>query len=344
MIFLHKDRRYQTDQWYRRFEHQLRAKRLSYKKIDLLRRDFRNLKVKEGDALIGRFGHAASDLNKIKPIYHDLALHFKDRIFPSQKTYKIYDNKWKQLALLFAGNYSTPKAAWVSTSEEVEKVIAEQGLGFPIVAKKNWGAGSTNVRLAHAIEDVYLPGIIQEFCPGNDRDLRLTVIGQRVMGFYRLNFPNDFRASGSGKLIYPDNLPQECVELVYRISKEHSFESMAYDLVKDEMGRWVVLEMSYAYVDQCVRDCPFFIDGETSERVKKIGVYPQDFILDDFLQKHPLVESLSQNSKQFGNRFSHWWHRQTRGKIQLEQNEQNRIICRITPKKGKMTTSEEKII
>jgi phenylacetate-CoA ligase len=30
------------------------------------------------------------------------------------------------------------------------------------------------------------------------------------------------------------------------------------------------------------------------------------------------------------------------GQIQLEQNEQNRIICRIAPKKGKMTTSDDK--
>ena len=42
--------------------------------------------------------------------------------------------------------------------------------------------------------------LVQEFLPGNGFDTRITVIGNRAFGFRRFNRPDDFRASGSGRI------------------------------------------------------------------------------------------------------------------------------------------------
>lgn len=306
MIYLHKDRHYQPDQWYRRFEFLMRQRRLAYRKVDLLRRDYHCLKVSESDALIGRFGHAPHDLARMKPIYPALAAYFEHRIFPNRKTYEIYDDKKREMMLLQRCGYPTPSTAYVSKRSDIDCFLAKEGLRFPLVTKRSSGAGSAHVRLANCHADVFLPGIVQEFCAGNDRDLRLIVIGDRVMGFERLNRPDDFRASGSGQLLYRNHFDPDCIELVYRISHDHQFDSMSYDLVKDSSGQWVVLEMSYTYVDTAVRDCPFYYDMRTGGKVDKPGDYPQDFILEDFLAKYPTVELLSRQAYETGNFLRRW--------------------------------------
>jgi hypothetical protein len=44
--------------------------------------------------------------------------------------------------------------------------------------------------------------------------------------------------------------------------------------------------MSYTYVDTAVRDCAYYYDMRTGSAVGKPGVYPEDFILEDYLAKH----------------------------------------------------------
>ena len=308
MIYLHTDSKYHPDQWYRRFEHLFQQRGLTYRKVNLLRKDYRKLKVEPGDGLIGRFGHWRRDLERIRPIYDDLATRFSDRIFPARHTYSYYDDKRAQLALFQEQGYPTPRSAVVETPQDVDRFLAETGLTYPLVTKKFGGAGSSNVRLANSHEEVFLPGQLQEYCANNDRDLRLNVIGDRVMGYWRLNRPDDFRASGSGRLVHSDHFDPECLDLVYKISQDQDFESMSYDLVRDAEGRWVVLEMSYSYVDTYVRDCPIYYDMRTGEKRTKTDIYPQDYIFEDFLERHPVVEANARR-EQSGLRFSRPWKR-----------------------------------
>jgi hypothetical protein len=203
-------------------------------------------------------------------------------------------------------SYPTPPSAYVATVEDANRFLDETGLSFPLVTKKCGGAGSSNVRIANHHGEVFYPGILQEYCPGNDRDLRLVVIGERAMGFWRLNRPGDFRASGSGTLVYGEEFDDECLDLVHTISRDQGFDSMAYDLVRDKSGHWVVLEMSYAYVDECVKDCPFYYDLQTRQKVEKLGVYPQDFILHDFFLKHPAAAQRGRQHSAFGHLANLW--------------------------------------
>jgi len=288
MIYLHVDKKYRPDQWYRRFQYLLETKDIPFEKVNLLRKDFRRLKP-EGNGLIGRFGHKRKDLQRMRPIHEELVDFFGGRVFPGKSTYHYYDDKRRQRGLFAAGRYPTPQAAYVESHVDLDRFLEESGLRFPLVSKRLYGAGSAQVKLARRAEDVLLPGMVQEFCRGNQGDVRIVVIGHRVMGFFRRNRPGDFRASGSGLIEYLAELDAPCVRIAYEISQQNDFESMSYDFVRDNQRRWVVLECSYTYVDAAVRDCRYYYEMPGGEKRDKAGVYPEDFILEDFLDRHPQV-------------------------------------------------------
>jgi hypothetical protein len=277
------------DQWYRRFEYLLDQKGAARRNVDLLRKNFRRLHPEPHDGLIGRFGHRRRDLRRMRPIFEELANTFSGRIFPRAITYHYYDDKHRQLELFTEHAFPTPRSAYVKTQADVEKFLDETGLRFPLVSKRVYGASSSQVGLARDFSDVSLPGVVQEFCRNNDGDQRIVVIGNRVMGFFRRNRPDDFRASGSGLIEYVEELDLDCVRLAFEISSQIGFDSMAYDFVRDNEGQWVVLECSYTYLDTAVRDCRYYYEMPGGERRDKKGVYPEDFILDDFLAKYPDV-------------------------------------------------------
>jgi glycosyltransferase involved in cell wall biosynthesis len=297
-IFLHEDNLYSPDQWWWRFEYLLRdVYRIPYQRVDLLASDVlsRLGEVRKGDGLIGRFGHLPADLKLIRPIYSQLDRLFQGRIFPREITYRYYDDKKMQMELFCRRGYATPLSAWVESENDLHRFLRGACLDFPLVVKASGGAGSSTVSLAHEIGQVAFPCLVQELCKGNEGDVRINVIGHRVMGFHRLNREGDFRASGSGRLVYPEALDPELVQMAYRISQDNDFDSMAYDFVRRN-GRWVVLEMSYCYVDTAVRDCKYYYDMRNGKKVDKRGIYPQDFILEDYLQRHYPNVPLAQTS------------------------------------------------
>lgn len=285
MLYIHKDKIYRLDRWYRRFTQQAAQTGIPFRTVDLLRCDYRDLPMTASDGLIGRFGHHPRDVRRMRPIYAALDDYCGGRIFPRFHTYSFYDDKRRQMELLQSKQYPAPRTAFVASRDDVDRFLDETGLRFPLVAKKTFGASASHVRLARSRDEVLLPGILQEFCPNNDGDLRVVVIGNRVMGFRRNNRPGDFRASGSGLKEYLDDLDFECVRLAHRISVENGFESMAYDFVRDGQGRWVVLEFSYCFGPGS-RKCAYYYDLPSGEKKDKTGVYPEDFILADFLEKH----------------------------------------------------------
>jgi len=89
----------------------------------------------------------------------------------------------------------------------------------------------------------------QEYLPGNDADLRITVIGDRyAYGFWRLNREGDFRASGGGRIDLQRAIPEECLRYCLEVNRRLEFDSMAYDILFKE-GNFVISEISYGYLD-----------------------------------------------------------------------------------------------
>jgi len=128
----------------------------------------------------------------------------------------------------------------------------------------------------------------QEFLPGNDFDTRVTVIGNRAFAYRRMNRPNDFRASGSGR---PDwdasQIDLELVRLAFRAARRLDTQSVAIDGMR-RGGERVLGEVSYTYVSWMVRDCPGHWtlrgDPETGELDWVEGhLAPDDAIFEDFV-------------------------------------------------------------
>jgi glutathione synthase/RimK-type ligase-like ATP-grasp enzyme len=122
----------------------------------------------------------------------------------------------------------------------------------------------------------------QEFIPGNNFDTRVTVIGDRAFGFTRNVRPGDFRASGSGDIVYDSHrIQQKCVEIAFEVTRKVGSQSMAFDFVSGKDEQPLILEVSYNYNAQAVYTCPGHWDAKLNWHQGHI--WPQDAILIDLL-------------------------------------------------------------
>lgn len=122
----------------------------------------------------------------------------------------------------------------------------------------------------------------QDFIPDNQFDTRVTVIGDRAFAYTRNVRPGDFRASGSGDVVYDTNrINPRCVEIAFNVTQKVGSQSMAFDFVSGEQQQPFILEVSYGYIPQLVHSCPGYWDGRLNWC--KGQVWPQDAILIDLL-------------------------------------------------------------
>ena len=122
----------------------------------------------------------------------------------------------------------------------------------------------------------------QDFIPDNDFDTRVTVVGDRAFGFTRNVRPGDFRASGSGDIVYDiQRIQQKCMEIAFDVTRKVGSQSMAFDFVLVENKQPLILEMSYGYNAKAVYSCPGHWDARLNWHQGHI--WPQDAILTDLL-------------------------------------------------------------
>jgi hypothetical protein len=284
-IYLHYDNIKPSIPWHNRFEYNIQKNKIKYKKINLLKQNLSEcfFDYESGDIFIGRFNTEKSSISKMKACFDEINSVFSGRTFPKLHEYKTYyNNKYNQFVLFRKQKYSIPKTSFVRNKEDVRFFITDNNLNFPIIRKDFDGCSSENVSLIYD-ENIIFPCLIQEFCRNNNYDIRTINIGGKIMGFKRLNRSNDFRASGSGRIEYIDNIPKDCVDISLNISKENSFISMCYDFIKNNDGKWVILEMSYTYPDIRVMKCDYYYDCNYEKHDKK-NVYPQDMIFNEIIK------------------------------------------------------------
>jgi len=128
----------------------------------------------------------------------------------------------------------------------------------------------------------------QEFLAGNEFDHRVTVVGNRAFAFRRHNRPNDFRASGSGRIDWDQSkIDPAMVRLAFGAQRKLGAQSLAIDGLYRN-GEPVVGEISYIYEGWAVAACPghWELHGEPHDgRLDWVegSVRPDDAILEDFL-------------------------------------------------------------
>lgn len=121
----------------------------------------------------------------------------------------------------------------------------------------------------------------QDFIPGNDRDIRVVVIGSKAFAIIRGVRQGDFRASGSGLIDYdPRAIPEDCLRLAFEISRRAKLQSAAYDFIFDE-GHPKLVEVSYAFTAEAYRGCPGYWTQDM--RWNDGSVDPKIMIIEEFL-------------------------------------------------------------
>ncbi len=212
---------------------------------------------------------------------------------------------WPKVFKLRCGAGSTNVRLVRSRAEAVDLCRRAFGRGFPAVAGyltdlptrllKTKGVSDLWERIARAprtllnllairrqVQRERGYSYFQEFLPHNAFDTRITVIGDRAFGFLRANRPNDFRASGSGSIVYdPEKVDKRCVEIAFTVADRIGTQSLAFDFLFSLQNEPMIGEISYCYMPAAVHACAGHWDRQGAWHDGHI--WPEEAILDDLL-------------------------------------------------------------
>ncbi|MCX6238336.1 MAG: hypothetical protein NTY07_12410 [Bacteroidia bacterium] len=113
---------------------------------------------------------------------------------------------------------------------------------------------TTDFAKMHGKEKGYI--YFQDFISNNDSDIRVIVIDEKAFAIKRMVRKNDFRASGSGEILYEKELfDLETIKLSFDIANKLHTQCLAFDFVYRN-GKPLVVEINYGFsvsgYDPCV--------------------------------------------------------------------------------------------
>ena len=118
----------------------------------------------------------------------------------------------------------------------------------------------------------------QDFIPNNDYDIRVIVIDGKAFAIKRLVRENDFRASGSGSIIYKkSDIDLRCIELAFNISDRLNSQCLAYDFVFNLDNKPLIVEISYGFSVKAYDFCLGYWDNHM--RWNQDQFNPQEWII-----------------------------------------------------------------
>jgi len=102
----------------------------------------------------------------------------------------------------------------------------------------------------------------QEYIPGNTHDIRIIVIGNKAFAIKRMIRNDDFRASGSGMILYEkEHFNSETVRLAFKMADKLKTQSAAFDFVYSN-ERIYVLEVSFGFIKEVYDPCTGYWDRD----------------------------------------------------------------------------------
>lgn len=229
-------------------------------------------------------------------------------LVPEYRSSVLYDDKIEQSRQL---SRWMPRTYYFSTPGAARRFL-DSDPAFPFMSKSSEGASSHNVRLIrnmdearlevrHAFSDLgikcrysqvqrgYL--LWQEFIAGNRGDIRIIAIGRQRLVLKRGNRDDRPMASGSGKLtpITKKNFDQDCEQALSVANQFFAQEGMNWcgiDMVKDQRGRWYILECTVGWTLNGYYECQFIGDGRMGDQVWDVfldeleaGIFDQKSVL-----------------------------------------------------------------
>lgn len=135
----------------------------------------------------------------------------------------------------------------------------------------------------HGREKGYI--YFQEFIPNNDFDIRIIVIGNRAFGLKRMVRKNDFRASGSGQIVYDRNqIDERCVQIAFDVNNKIQAQSIAFDFVFDQTNQPLIVEISYGYTVKVYDNCEGFWNDKLEWFKEQFN--PQEWMVKELLKEY----------------------------------------------------------
>lgn len=122
----------------------------------------------------------------------------------------------------------------------------------------------------------------QDFIPNNAFDIRIVVIGEKAFALKRLTRKNDFRASGSGNILYAKaEIDERCVEISFKVNRSIQSQSLALDFVFDKDNTPLIIEMSYGFAVNPYDACPGYWDSNMNWHERQFN--PQYWMVEDLI-------------------------------------------------------------
>jgi len=122
----------------------------------------------------------------------------------------------------------------------------------------------------------------QDFMPKNEFDIRVIIIGNKAFGIKRMNRKNDFRASGSGNIIYDHlQIDLNIVKLSFEVNEKLKMQCAAFDFIYDSKGNPLIVEVSYGFNPKAYYECQGYWDKNLKWTQAKIN--PQEWMVEDLI-------------------------------------------------------------
>ena len=112
--------------------------------------------------------------------------------------------------------------------------------------------------------------------------IRIIVVGDKAFGIKRMIRKNDFRASGSGFVLYDkEHFDDETVSVSFEMAKKLGSQCAAFDFVyRDE--KTYVLEISFGFVKEVYDPCTGYWDQDLNWHEGQFDPYA--WMVDDLIE------------------------------------------------------------
>lgn len=123
----------------------------------------------------------------------------------------------------------------------------------------------------------------QDFIPNNDSDIRVVVIGEKAFAIKREVREHDFRASGSGSILYDKKFFDErCVKIAFETTEKLDAQCLAYDFIFNDRNMPLITEISFGFIEQTSDACTGYWDRELVWHEGKF--IPQGWIIEELIK------------------------------------------------------------
>ena len=110
-------------------------------------------------------------------------------------------------------------------------------------------------------------------------DIRIIVIDKKAFAIKRIVRKGDFRASGSGNVLFgKENFHDDTIKLSFQLADKLQSQCAAFDFVYDSKGDAMVVEISYGFATAVYDSCVGYWDKALQFHK---GVFnPQDWMIE----------------------------------------------------------------